>query len=105
MTYQYRATLARVVDGDTVDLNVDLGFHTSQLLRFRLLGIDTPERGQPGFEEAAARVERWFADNGNTCTVKSTKTGKFGRWLGELWAGDCLNDVLLNEGYAVEYKP
>mgnify|MGYP000163561762 CR=1 FL=1 len=44
--YDYRVTdVIRVIDGDTVDLRIDIGFHLSAALRFRLLSIDTPERG------------------------------------------------------------
>ena len=41
--YTYRAKLVKVVDGDTVDLDVDLGFHTTLRIRGRLIGVDTPE--------------------------------------------------------------
>ncbi len=62
MTYDYAVTVARVVDGDTLDLDVDLGFYLRSRLRFRLLGIDAPERGQPGYAEAMAAVRTWLDD-------------------------------------------
>ena len=50
--YQYSATVYNVVDGDTIDVVVDLGFKITTKQRLRLNGIDTPEKGQPGFNEA-----------------------------------------------------
>jgi hypothetical protein len=52
--YEYEAEIVRWVDGDTVDLRVSLGFGITRADRFRLYGIDTPERGQPGHGEATA---------------------------------------------------
>lgn len=102
MSYVYEATVVRVVDGDTVDLDVDLGFHVRVRERFRLNGIDTPERGQDGFEEATNRLKELLGDE---CVVESHKTGKFGRWLGILRTPDGVNvnDVLLSEGLAKPY--
>lgn len=55
--YEYRATLDRVVDGDTVYLVVDLGFHIQVRMSFRLLGIDTPEvRGEERPEGLVAKA-------------------------------------------------
>ena len=52
--YTYLATVDRWVDGDTVDMVIDLGFRMSTHQRFRLLGVDTPERGEPKWAEATA---------------------------------------------------
>ena len=87
--YTYRAKLDRVVDGDTVDLFVDLGFNIWIKDRFRLLDIDTPElRGGTEQTKAAARkakefVENLFGQYNNECEVLSQKDtkGKYGRWL------------------------
>ena len=85
--YEYRCQIMRVVDGDTVDLEVDLGYHVSLSIRGRLLGIDTPERGQPDFalatETLASLLKENSDEDGYVC-VKSTKTGKYGRWLVEI---------------------
>ena len=111
MRYLYRAKLVRVVDGDTVDLDIDLGFYMTTRQRIRLEGIDTPERGQPGFSEATEFVVRWFESSGGNCLIDTYKTGKFGRWLGELWADDptvdltqvSLNTLLISAKLATVY--
>lgn len=54
--YTYKATVLRVVDGDTVDVSIDLGFSTKTDRRLRLAGIDTPERGHPCHEAAASAL-------------------------------------------------
>lgn len=105
--WTYRATLIRAVDGDTVDLKVDLGFYLYANIRFRLEGVDTPERGQPGFREATQFVEDWFATNGGECIVVTSKTGKYGRWIATIinpHADDeTLNNLLINTGHGVAY--
>jgi micrococcal nuclease len=109
--YTYRARLVRVVDGDTVDLEVDLGFHCSIRERFRLEGIDTPERGQEGFKEATAHLE-YLLDDGDIY-ITSTKQGSFRRWLGKIWIddggdhGDAIgldvNQQMIKDGHAEIY--
>lgn len=81
--YTYRATVVRWVDGDTVDLDVDLGFHLHTHDRFRLLGVDTPERGREGYDEATAFAEG-MAPVGSEVTVTTTKTDSFGRYLARI---------------------
>lgn len=84
MTYDYAVTeVARVVDGDTVDLRIDLGFHMGALLRFRILGLDTPERGQPGWAEATQTARDWLA--GRTLRASTSKADSFGRWLADVY--------------------
>jgi len=88
--YEYKAEIDRVVDGDTVDFIIDLGFCVSVKIRGRLAGVDTPERGQPDFalatqtckdllEKAAASLPY-----GGKIIVKTNKTGKYGRWIVEI---------------------
>lgn len=113
--YIYRAHMRRVVDGDTVDMDVDLGFFVSVRIRFRLKDIDTPEifRQKKDSEEykqgmkAKEYVEHRFADNESDCMVVSTKTGAYGRWIGDIYFGDSelsLSQELLDEGLAKKYK-
>ena len=52
--YKFNGQVIRVIDGDTFDALVDLGFHVITTQRFRMLGIDAPEKGQPGANEATA---------------------------------------------------
>lgn len=115
--YTYKAKVTRIVDGDTLDAEVDLGFHMKANLRFRLARIDTPERGQPGFTEATDRVKE-ICPPGTEVVISTEKAGGFGRWLAEVlvvmpvadgagsWADQekNLSDVLLSEGFAELYK-
>ena len=109
--YEYRATIRRVVDGDTVDITLDLGFDILYNNRIRLLGIDTPESRTRDLEEkklglAAKDRVKELCPVGSTVTVKTTKDGrgKFGRILGEIYVGDVnVNQLLIEEGHAVEY--
>jgi len=113
--YVYKCDLDRVVDGDTVDVHVKLGFDVMlRKQRVRLAGIDTPESRTRDLEEkkrglaAKAFVETWLeekAGNSPIIETKVDKKGKFGRILGRVLndEGECLNDTLLAEGHAVEY--
>ena len=92
--YQYRARLVRCVDGDTADLDIDLGFYLTARIRGRLLGVNTPERGKPDFGLATAMLENLIAsvrDEDGYFTVRTEKTGKYGRWIVDI---DNVNSVL-----------
>lgn len=105
MTYQYNATVNRWIDGDTVELTVDLGFHLTYRDHFRLSGVDTPERGRPGFKEATAFCER-LAPAGSEVIAVTTKGDKYGRWLTLLTGdvGPSINAQLLESGLALPYN-
>ena len=84
MNYEYRAKLVRCVDGDTADLEIDLGFYMTAKIRGRLLGVDTPERGQPDYKKATAMLENLIAmerDEEGYFTITTHKPGKYGRWI------------------------
>lgn len=102
--YEYRGTVVRWVDGDTVDMNIDLGFHLTMAGRFRLDGIDTPERGRPGSLEAKARAEA-LAPVGSHVMVLTEKGDKYGRWLAVVCPpeGPPVNVTLVYEGLAKPY--
>ena len=102
--YIYKAVIDRWVDGDTVWMTVDLGFRIASSTAFRLYGINTPERGQPGYAEATARAES-LAPAGSAVTAKTYKNpDKYGRWLVEVFAKDIIvNQRLVTEGLAVAY--
>ncbi len=105
--YRYRVLAVRkVVDGDTVDLVLDVGFHLTTMLRFRLLGVDTPERGQRGAAEATAFVTDWLAAAAGL-TAHTRKADSFGRWLADLVddEGRSLSQALLESGHAQPYTP
>ena len=127
--YHYNAEVTRVVDGDTVDAFIDLGFDLHSKQRIRLFGINTPECRTRDKEEkvrglaAKARLKELLKENKNKCVVRTQldKKGKYGRLLGILYVDTVnsgtqldtatleptttnLNKVLLEEGHAVEYK-
>lgn len=106
--YQYKAQLRRAVDGDTVDLMVDLGFYMYANIRVRVKGVDTPERGEEGFHEATDFVVGWFALHDNECLISTEKTGKYGRWIADITpigirSGPSLTECLIDEGLGKPY--
>ncbi len=111
--YEYKVKLLKVVDGDTVDFMFDLGFNIKIKLRIRLARINTPElRGKEKKAGLAAKkFVRDMLESAQEIIVKTTKQGKYGRYLGEIYykvEGDNskfnLNDLLLEDGYAKEVK-
>jgi micrococcal nuclease len=119
--YEYRATIVKIVDGDTVDVDIDLGFNVVlKDERVRIAGIDTPESRTRDLEEkkfglaAKARVKELL---GKTCVLKTQinksgedMKGKFGRILGDFNVYDgatdswsLLTSILISEGHAVPY--
>ena len=87
--YEYKATLGRVVDGDTVYLTVNLGFHISAYLSFRLLGVDTPElRGGTVETKELANKAKDFVkeqlEQASSITITTEKADGFGRWLADI---------------------
>ena len=107
--YKYNATCVRVVDGDTIDANIDLGFDITIKKRIRLSGIDAPESRTRDLEEkklglaSKDRLEEMLEDG--KFILESKELGKYGRVLGVLHKeGQNLNDLLIKEGYAEEYN-
>ena len=111
--YEYNATIRRVVDGDTVDVTLDLGFNILYNSRIRLLGIDAPESRTRDLEEkvrglAAKDRVKELCLVGSTVLLRTTKDGrgKYGRILGEIFVEGVehsVNKLLIAEGHAVEY--
>ena len=106
--YTYKAKLDRVVDGDTVDANIDLGFDITIHKRIRLAGIDTPESRTRDLEEKArglASKDKLIELLGDVDFIlESKEVGKYGRVLGTLHIDDMnINDTLVKEGFATEY--
>tara|TARA_Y100001951_G_C11143735_1_gene185126 strand:- start:13 stop:399 length:387 start_codon:yes stop_codon:yes gene_type:complete len=112
--YTYKAKLDRVVDGDTIDAHIDLGFDITIHKRIRLAGIDTPESRTRDLEEkkrGLAAKDRLIELLGKgSLVVESREVGKYGRVLGVLVVYPKnldlpinINDTLVKEGYAVEY--
>ena len=116
--YIYKIKLDRVVDGDTIDAQINLGFDISVKKRIRFKGINTPESRTKDLEEKArglAAKDRLknLLEGANTIQLKSYGVGKYGRCLGELHIDivdgkECLtlenvNELLIKEGHAVAY--
>lgn len=102
--YRYKARVDNWVDGDTVDLYVDLGFRHFVKTRFRLYGIDTPERGSKLWGEASDHAEL-MAPVGTDVTIEVFKDAdKYGRWLVNIHVeGASVNESLVAAGLAVPY--
>ena len=118
--YEYQASLLSVVDGDTVDVTVDLGFRIHREIRLRLEGVDThetygvskdSEEYRKGTEEKAF-VEAWFGDAETEefewpVLIRTEKTGKFGRYIADVERksdGAVLNSDLIERfGEEVRY--
>ena len=116
--YTYNIELLRVVDGDTIDAKIDLGFDVSVKKRVRFLGVDTPESRTRDLEEKARGLAakdrvRQLLEGSDTIQLISHGVGKYGRCLGELNIDVVdgkknltlvsVNQLLIKEGHAVEY--
>ena len=110
--YKYNAKLIRVIDGDTVDAMIDLGFNVWVKKRIRLYGIDTPETRTKDLEEKKAglaakdRLGELMKQSDYEFILKSYGVGKYGRCLGELFIESeiSVNQMLINEGHAKVYE-
>jgi len=116
--FHYRARCVRVVDGDTADLVVDVGFHQTATLRLRLLGVDTPEMHakDPAERERAVLARQYLIQalkpglalpQDWPLRIRTEKSDAFGRWLADIWLADSgvsVNGELLKLGHAVEFK-
>jgi len=116
----YVQSLDRVVDGDTIDVVIDLGFDLFKKARVRLAGIDTPEKRTRNVreKELGLHASMWLEEQLLDITTygrliikteKDKQSGKYGRMLGWLWAEEEQNDVSINEqmiteGYAWPYS-
>ena len=106
--YTYKATCTRVYDGDSVTLDIQLGFNMAMLnQKIRLFGINTPEiRGaeRPQGLIAAARLRELIEGKEVMLHSHKDRSGKFGRWLGTIYIdGININKLLLEEGLATIY--
>jgi len=117
--YNFRVTeINRVLDGDTIDVTIDLGFDLYKKERVRVAGVDTPEKRTRNLEEKALGLDatKWLKDKLegaiNGADELSIRTelvggvGKYGRLLGWLYIGDSdlsLNEQMIKEGYAWAY--
>ena len=107
--YEYKATVVKVYDGDTITVDFDLGFGiVLKKQTIRLFGINTPEvRGTEKADGIISRDALRQRVLGKQVIIKTSKDkkGKYGRWLGEVFVEDeNINQWLISEGYAKEYK-
>ena len=117
--YNFRVVkVNRVVDGDTIDVTIDLGFDLMKKERVRVAGVDTPEKRTRDLEEKALGIDatNWLKKKledtikGEDELIIRTElkggVGKYGRLLGWLYVGDSnvsLNEEMIGEGYAWPY--
>ena len=117
--YNFRVTkINKVVDGDTIDVTLDLGFSLTKKERVRIAGVDTPEKRTRDKEEKILGIDatNWMKEKLNE-TIKGDEelvirtelkggVGKYGRLLGWIYIGDdefSLNEQMITEGYAWPY--
>ena len=117
--YNFRVIeINKVLDGDTIDVTIDLGFDLYKKERVRIAGVDTPEKRTRNLEEKALGIDatNWLKDKlegaiaGDDDLIIRTEldggVGKYGRLLGWLYIGDSnlsLNEQMITEGYAWPY--
>ena len=118
--YNFRVTeIVKVLDGDTIDVLIDLGFDLFKKERVRIAGVDTPEKRTRDLEEKALgidatnwlkkKLEDTIAGDGDELTIRTELvggTGKYGRLLGWLYINEdavSLNEQMIEEGYAWAY--
>ena len=124
--FEYEGKVKRIVDGDTIDSYIDLGFNVHVDKRIRFMGIDTPESRTRDLDEkryglgAKYRLTELLKSNDNKFILKSSGTGKFGRVLGEIFIPPVdddqieltlingtryinVNQKMIEEGHAVAY--
>jgi len=118
--YNFRVTeINRVLDGDTIDVTIDLGFDLFKKERVRIAGVDTPEKRTRDLEEKALgidatnwlkkKLEDTIAGDGDELTIRTELVGgmgKYGRLLGWLYINEdllSLNEQMITEGFAWEY--
>ena len=118
--YNFRVTeINRVLDGDTIDVTIDLGFDLYKKERVRVAGVDTPEKRTRNLEEKALGIDatNWLkkkledaiSGDGDELSIRTELVGgvgKYGRLLGWLYINDeevSLNEQMITEGYAWSY--
>lgn len=105
--YEYRATVLSLVDGDTLDALVDLGFGIFHKIRVRILHINAPEEGKLGYHMAIQELKNILSSSQWKVILKSQKKDSFGRWLSDLYlesTKESISDLLLSAKVVEPYK-
>lgn len=103
LDYKYKAKLIRIIDGDTIEAELDLGFRISRRDIFRLEGINAPEHDPVSTEALSALI------TGKDIIIESHKAEKYGRWLATIWLPGAdggmqsANQLMVQKGMAVPY--
>ena len=111
--YLYNAEVKKIIDGDTFDIIIDLGFDTLRKGRVRLHGVNTPESRTTNLEEkkmglaAKEFTDQWITAAGHKIKIETIldKNEKYGRILARVWneTGESLNEAIVKSGLAREY--
>ena len=104
--YTYKAQVVRVIDGDTVILNIDLGFNIFHVMSCRLAGVNAPELNSKDEAVKLAAIKSKGALMsmllvGEWVEIESKKLDKYGRAIVKI---DYVNDIMISEGHAVKYE-
>jgi micrococcal nuclease len=102
--YEYKAVVKKVIDGDTIDVTIDLGFNIKYTERVRLARINAPEMST----DAGKVVKTFMVDTleGRDVTIRTQKNtfDKYGRWIAEVFYNEqSINQLLLDKNMAVTY--
>lgn len=111
--YEYWGQITKIVDADTLDLSISVGFDVTYQARIRLLGVNTPEihgvkkdstEYQAGLKATNLIKEHIKIGDWVEVIIRQNDKGKYGRWLGLVYIdGLCLNTLLIQHGYAHDY--
>jgi len=113
LKYINACKIIRVIDGDTIDVEIDLGFKLRTTQRIRLIGVDTPEmtgKDKVNGQHAKDFVQAWCLDNETDLEfdflIETTKTDSFGRYLGDLRtiANESLTETLIYFEHGKRYE-
>jgi micrococcal nuclease len=110
--FEYKLNnILKIVDGDTVDVSIDLGFNVTTIQRIRLSGVDTPETNSKNeLEKSMGNEAKMFIINWvslqKQMKIKTYKDDKYGRILGEIFGDNdqCINNLLIEKGYLLEKR-
>jgi micrococcal nuclease len=107
--YSYTAKIINIVDGDTVDAEIDVGFKIKITHRLRLIDVDTEEMNDPDplLRELARTAKQYMIEKllDRTVQIKTYKADSFGRYLAEIYIDKfCINDYLIESGMAKKWK-